>query len=219
MELTALSVAVTQASLRRYTRLTSASVLELAAMGMENVWMEWIPLPVNAVLNTLLCDIQDNNELGAHLKITHFLWECKLNHMHGQWKWGSLMLCRNQRFNFHATIPSIKWAAPAVKPEVVHHLLYTFSNFQVCSQSKWNRFSTTWEGTTNPIYGEDEPIDNMHTVATFKTTEWEIADWSGLWRPNTLILKTQIPLWHYVHWLLHRLVSIISSYDKQSGKM
>ena len=53
--------------------------------------------------------------------------------MHGQWKWGSLMLCRNQRFiiimltSMH-TLPSIKWAAPAVKPEVVHHLLYTFSN-------------------------------------------------------------------------------------------
>ena len=40
MELTALSVAVTQASLRRYTRLTSVSVLEIAVMGMENVWME-----------------------------------------------------------------------------------------------------------------------------------------------------------------------------------
>ena len=73
MELTALSVAVTHASLRRYTRLTSVSVLELAAMRMENAWMERIPLPVNAVLNTLLCGIQGNNDLGAHLKITHFL--------------------------------------------------------------------------------------------------------------------------------------------------
>ena len=53
MEWTVLTVAVTQASLESYARLTLMIVLELTVMEIENAWMERIPSAVNAVLATL----------------------------------------------------------------------------------------------------------------------------------------------------------------------